>query len=62
MDVSDIFYFFCSGRGKGESEATGGGGVDFLLKVPQGGGSPGGGGPRGREGVCGKLGNSGGGG
>ena len=37
MDVSDIFYCFRSGRGKGESEAPGGGGVDFLLK---GGGSP----------------------
>ena len=45
------FYFFCSGRGKGQSEA--GGGISFLLKIPGGGG--GAGGPRGREGVCGKL-------
>ena len=36
MDISDIFYFFCSGEGKGESEAPGGG--DFLLKIPGGGG------------------------
>ena len=36
--VSDIFYFFCSGRGKGESEAPGGGGVDYLLRIPGGGG------------------------
>ena len=38
MDVSDIFYFFCSGEGKGESGATGGGGG--LLKIPGGGGGP----------------------
>ena len=38
MDLSDIFYFFfCSERGKGESEAPGGGSA-FLLRVPQGGG------------------------
>ena len=63
-DVSDIFYFFfCSGRGKGESEAAGRGGVDFALKIPEGGGSPGGAeGSRGREGVCGQLGIWGGGG
>ena len=36
MDVSDIFYFFCSGKGKGESEAPRGGGVRFLLKFPGG--------------------------
>ena len=40
VDVLDIFYFFCSGRLKGESEAPGGGGIGFLLKVPGGGGSP----------------------
>ena len=46
MDVSDIFYFFCSGEGKGESGATGRGGCRFLLKIPGkgGGGLPGGGG------------------
>ena len=38
MDVSDIFYFLCSGEGKGESDAPGrGGGVDFLLKNARGG-------------------------
>ena len=31
VDVSDIFYFcFCSGRGKGEFEAPGEGGVGFY--------------------------------
>ena len=36
VDVSDIFYFFlCSGRGKGESEAPRMGGR-FLLKIPGG--------------------------
>ena len=29
VDVSDIFYIFCSGEGKGESKAPGGGG-DFY--------------------------------
>ena len=38
VDVSDIFYFFCLGEGKGESEATEvGGGGDFLLKITGGG-------------------------
>ena len=61
VDVSDIFYFFCSGRGKGESEAPGGGGgIGFLLKIPRGGGISRRG--RGREGVCGELGYFGGGG
>ena len=55
MDVSDIFNFFCSGRGKGESEAPGGGGFDFLLKTPGGVFRR----ERGREGVCGELGNLG---
>ena len=42
VDVSDIFYFFlCSGRGKGESEAPGGWGIGFLLKIPGGGGEAG---------------------
>ena len=35
------FIFFCSGEGKGESGATGRGGVGFLLKIPkEGGGFP----------------------
>ena len=38
MDVSDIFYFFCSGRGKGESSARRGRGWFFLLKIRGGGG------------------------
>ena len=42
MDVSDIFIFFCSGEGKGESEAPGKGGFGFLLKIP-GKGAPRGG-------------------
>ena len=43
-DVSDV-YFFCSGRGNGEFEAAGRGGVHIQLKIPEGvgGGSPGGG-------------------
>ena len=39
MDVSDIFIFFCSGRGKAEFEAPGGGrGFVFLFENPRGGG------------------------
>ena len=57
VDVSDIFIFFCSGSGKGESEAQGREGWDFLLKIPGGGGSSGEEGLRCREGVCGELGN-----
>ena len=48
MDVSD-FFFFCSGWGKGESEAAGKG-VDSLLKIP-GGGWFSGKGPKGRQDV-----------
>ena len=56
MDVSDIFYFFLVGEGEGGVRGAGGGGDDFLLKIPGGGGGvPGVG--RGREGVCGKSGN-----
>ena len=55
MDVSDIFYFFCSGEGKGKSEAPGRGGVGFLIENPKGGGSPGGVGVGCREGVCGEF-------
>ena len=46
MDVSDLFYFFCSVEGKGESEAPEGGGVGFLLKIPGGRGLSGEGGWR----------------
>ena len=63
VDVSDIFYFFCSGRGKGgvQCEASGGGGrVRFLLKIP--GGGPGGGGAEGPGGCLWRIGESGGGG
>ena len=53
MDVSNIFIFFCSGEGKGESEAPGRGGGRFFIENPRrGGGSPtrggGGGGGAGR--------------
>ena len=42
VDDSDIFYFFCSGEGKGEAPGGGGGG-EFLLKIPgKGRGFPGG--------------------
>ena len=37
-DVSDIFYFFCSGRRKGGSEAAGRGGGDFFIENPREGG------------------------
>ena len=38
VDVSEIFNFFCSGEGKGESEATGrGGGRLFYWKSQEGG-------------------------
>ena len=45
VDVSDIFIFFCLRRGKGESEAPGGRGDRFLLKM-QGGALSGREGPR----------------
>ena len=35
VDVSDIFYVFCSfGEGEGGVRGAGGGGVAFLLKIP----------------------------
>ena len=40
----------------GESEVPGGGGVRFLIENPRGEGCQEGEGPRGREGVCGELG------
>ena len=49
MDVSDIFYFFCPGEGKEESEAPGEGGVRFFIENPRRGGvSRAGGGGQGR--------------
>ena len=61
MDVSDIFYFFLLGEGKGGSEAPGGGGGDGTsLKIPGGGGvREGAGGRQAWEGVCGELGGGG---
>ena len=59
MDISIFYFSIFSGRGKGESEAREGG-VDFLLKIP-GAGSPGRRGAEGPRGVCGELGNLGGG-
>ena len=41
VDVWIFFIFFCLGRGKGEFEGLeggGGGGLEFLLKFPKGGG------------------------
>ena len=62
MGVSDIFYFFCSGSGKGGVRGVGGGGGGgrFFIENPRrgGGGVPHEGeGPRGLEGVCGELGD-----
>ena len=54
-----IFLIFFSARGRGTGSPRGGekGEDDFLLKIPGGGVSRvGGGGPRGREGVCRELG------
>ena len=59
VDVSDIFYFFCSGEGKGEPPRRREAGGRFFIENPRrGGGSRvgGGGGARGREGVCRELG------
>ena len=43
-----FLFFFCSGEGKRESEAPGGEGGRFLLKIPGGGVSRAGGGGAGR--------------
>ena len=43
VDVSDIFYFFCSGEGKGEPPRRREGGGRFFIENPRrGGGLPGG--------------------
>ena len=57
------FLSFLLGEGKGKSEAPGGGrGVGLFIEKPRRGGvsEGGGGGPRGREGVCGEFGEGGG--
>ena len=41
MDIWDIYFFFCSGRGKGESEAPGGEGDWSFIESPRRGGVPG---------------------
>ena len=38
MDVSDVFYFFCSREGKGESGATRRAGGRFFIENPRRGG------------------------
>ena len=57
-----FFYFFCSGRGKGESEESGGGLGSIFIENPRRGGGvlQEGEGLRAREGVCSELGNGGG--
>ena len=56
MDDSDILYFFCSGRGKGESEGQGvGGHWLFIENSRRGGGSRRGRWPRGWEGGIGEF-------
>ena len=60
LNLADVSVFFCLGRGKGESEAPGGRGGSIFIEIP-GGGLQEGEGPMGREGVCGELGNWGGG-
>ena len=62
VDVSDIFYFFCSGEGgRSPTRREGGGGAIFEWKIPGEGGLPGGWG-RGGEGPGGCLRGIGGGG
>ena len=58
VDISDIFFLL--GEGKGESEASGGGGGSIFIENPKergGGLLQEGERLRGREGVCGQLGN-----
>ena len=63
VDVSHFFFRLGEGEGGVRGDGRGGrGSVFFLMKNPGvGGGSPGREGLRGREGVCGELGNLGGG-
>ena len=60
VDVSDIFYFFLLGEGEGGVRGARKGGGRFFIENPTRGGLSRRG--RGREGVCGEFGNSGGGG
>ena len=57
VDVSDLF-LFCSGRGKGEFEAPGGGAGDrfFYSKIPGGGGGSRRGGAEGLRGCLQRIG------
>ena len=55
-----FLFFFGRGEGRGSPRRWGGGGFDFLLKIPGGGGSSRGG-SEGPGGCCGELGNLGGG-
>ena len=41
VDVSDIFYFFCSGRGRGSEAPEGGGRGQFFIENPRRGVSQG---------------------
>ena len=62
MDVSDTLNLFLLGEGEGVSQRRREGGeFDFLLRILARGAFQGEG-PKGREGVCGELGNWGGGG
>ena len=61
VDVSDTFYFFCSGEGERGVRGTGMGGGNDFIENPRGGVSRvgGGGAARGWEGVCGEFGEGG---
>ena len=62
MDVSDFVFFFSRGGERGSLRRREGGGDRFFIENPRrAGGSPAQEGPRGRESVCGELGNLGGG-
>ena len=52
-----FFLFFCSGGGRGSLRRREGGRGRFFLDNPRRGGLQEGEGPKGREGVCGELGN-----
>ena len=57
VDVSDFFFFSARGGGRGSPRPPGRGGVDFLLKIPGGGGSPKEGGAEGPGGCLRRIGN-----